>query len=131
MYQTTTETINARIPAKKVSNARTTKYTYGTRVVGSIVPSAGVSRNLFSMPIILAREFNGPPPPLLDDPLLDDACVELELELDDEVEELEECTEPNPPRRVVELRFPPPRAPPLAAIARGSVSGNISPVDVI
>ena len=92
-------------------------------VVGSIVPSAGVSRNLFSMPIILAREFNGPPPPLLDD-----ACVELEL---DEVEELEECTEPNPPRRVVELRFPPPRAPPLAAIARGSVSGNISPVDVI
>ena len=123
MYQTTTETINARIPAKKVSNARTTKYTYGTRVVGSIVPSAGVSRNLFSMPIILAREFNGPPPPLLDD-----ACVELEL---DEVEELEECTEPNPPRRVVELRFPPPRAPPLAAIARGSVSGNISPVDVI
>ena len=124
MYQTTTETINARIPAKKVSNARTTKYTYGTRVVGSIVPSAGVSRNLFSMPIILAREFNGPPPPLLDD-----ACVELEL--DDEVEELEECTEPNPPRRVVELRFPPPRAPPLAAIARGSVSGNISPVDVI
>jgi len=123
MYQTTTETINARIPAKKVSTARTTKYTYGTRVVGSIVPSAGVSRNLFSMPIILAREFNGPPPPLLDD-----ACVELEL---DEVEELEECTEPNPPRRVVELRFPPPRAPPLAAIARGSVSGNISPVDVI
>ena len=123
MYQTTTETINARIPAKKVSTARTTKYTYGTRVVGSIVPSAGVSRNLFSVPIILAREFNGPPPPLLDD-----ACVELEL---DEVEELEECTEPNPPRRVVELRFPPPRAPPLAAIARGSVSGNISPVDVI
>ena len=130
MYQTTTETINARIPAKKVSTARTTKYTYGTRVVGSIVPSAGVSRNLFSMPIILAREFNGPPPPLLDDACveLDDACVELEL---DEVEELEECTEPNPPRRVVELRFPPPRAPPLAAIARGSVSGNISPVDVI
>lgn len=123
MYQTTTETINARIPAKKVSTARTTKYTYGTRVVGSIVPSAGVSRNLFSIPIILAREFNPPPP------LLDDACVELEL--DDEVEELEECTEPNPPRRVVELRFPPPRAPPLAAIARGSVSGNISPVDVI